>query len=82
MRKNPKQNIRRGTCVVKAKNGTTENALVSWDVTDQDAAREGAAIDKLNAMRPDMSTSNNVTQQDRRANSKTAGRQDRMKCRQ
>ena len=66
MRNKPKQSIRRGVVEVRLKNGSQENAVYSWDVTDEQAAREGRAINRLNTMRPDMSTSNNnVTQQDK-----------------
>ena len=62
----PKQNIRRGVVVVKLKNGSKQNALMSWDVTDEQAARESAAIAKLNNMRPDMDNFNSVVPGDRR----------------
>lgn len=65
MRNKPKQNIRRGVTEVTHQNGSKHNAVYSWDITDQDASREGAAINGLSAMRPDVSKFNNVVPGDK-----------------
>ena len=53
MRQNPKQIIKRGIKEVKHANGSRENAVYSWDITDQDAMREGNALVGLQQLRPD-----------------------------
>lgn len=62
----PKQNIARGVKEVAHKNGSKENACYSWDVTDEQAAAEGAAITDLDVLRPFTENFNSLVPTDKR----------------